>query len=98
MKVLVIPDVHLKPAIFDRATELMNEGAADRVVCLMDLPDDFQKEHQINLYELTFDRDQVSKGLPRDAMVLRQPRLKLCLGLPRDGVLNVCYKHRQQQA
>lgn len=56
MKVLVIPDVHLKPAIFDRATELMNEGAADRVVCLMDLPDDFQKEHQINLYELTFDR------------------------------------------
>ena len=56
MKVLVIHDIHLKPAIFDRASELLHEGAADRAVCLMDLPDDWKKEYQIELYEKTFDR------------------------------------------
>ena len=56
MKVLVIPDVHLKPSIFDRATVLLNEGAADRAVCLMDLADDFNQEYNITLYERTYDR------------------------------------------
>ena len=40
MKVLVIPDVHLKPWMFFQAAELMRTGAADRVVCLMDIADD----------------------------------------------------------
>ena len=56
MKVLVIPDVHLKPHIFDRADELLKEGKASRAVCLMDLPDDFNQEYNISLYEQTFDR------------------------------------------
>ena len=41
MKVLVIPDVHLKPWMFERADKIMEQGAAERAVCLMDIPDDF---------------------------------------------------------
>ena len=40
MKVLVIPDVHLKPQMFRQAAAIMNTRAADRAVCLMDIPDD----------------------------------------------------------
>ena len=55
MKVLVIPDVHLKPWMFDRATEIMKSGAAEKAVCLMDLPDDWGQEYNLGLYENTFD-------------------------------------------
>ena len=41
MKVLVIPDVHLKPQMFRQAVAIMNTRAADRAVCLMDIPDDW---------------------------------------------------------
>ena len=41
MKVMVIPDVHLKPWIFHRASELMKEIKPDRTVCLMDIADDW---------------------------------------------------------
>lgn len=39
MKIIVIPDVHLKPWMFERASELMDEEKLDGAVCLMDLPD-----------------------------------------------------------
>ena len=39
MKVLVIPDVHLKPVMFQQATVLMKRGIAERAVCLMDIPE-----------------------------------------------------------
>ena len=55
MRVLVIPDVHLKPWMFDRAAEIMNEGIAEKAVCLMDIPDDWGKERDLGLYEDTFD-------------------------------------------
>ena len=32
VKVLVIPDIHLKPWIFRRASELMNTGIAENAV------------------------------------------------------------------
>ena len=44
MRVLVIPDVHLKSWMFDRAIEIMKSGAAEKAVCLMDIPDDWYKE------------------------------------------------------
>ena len=56
MKVLVIPDVHLKPWIFDKADELIKDGSAERVVCLMDLADDWNMEFQIEEYKMTYDR------------------------------------------
>lgn len=55
MKLLVIPDVHLKPWMFERAAKIMGSGAADKAVCLMDIPDDWGKEYQLDLYEETFD-------------------------------------------
>ena len=50
MKVLVIPDVHLKPWIFSRASDLMKEKTADQVICLMDIPDDWNQQFNIDLY------------------------------------------------
>jgi len=55
MKVLVIPDVHLKPWMFERASELMKEGKAERAVCLMDIPDDWRQQFNLDLYINTFD-------------------------------------------
>ena len=55
MKILIIPDVHLKPWIFDRASELMKNGTADRAVCLMDIPDDWNQQLNIDLYIQTWD-------------------------------------------
>ena len=51
MKVLVIPDVHLKPRMFDRAAEILARGNASQAVCLMDLPDDWSQERNTALYE-----------------------------------------------
>ena len=56
MKVLVIPDIHLKTWIFDRAEKILKDGKADRAVCLMDIPDDWNMEFQIERYIETFDR------------------------------------------
>lgn len=56
MKVLVIPDIHLKTWIFDRAEKILIDGKADRAVCLMDMPDDWNMEFQIERYKETFDR------------------------------------------
>lgn len=56
MKLLVIPDIHLKTWIFDRAETILKAGKADRVVCLMDMPDDWDMEFQIERYKETFDR------------------------------------------
>ena len=55
MKVLVIPDIHLKPWMFQRAAKIMEQGTAERAVCLMDIPDDWNQEYNINLYVETFD-------------------------------------------
>ncbi len=55
MKVLVIPDVHLKPFLFTRAAELLREGAAERAVCLMDIPDEWGQQNNLDLYIRTFD-------------------------------------------
>lgn len=55
MKVLVIPDVHLKPWMFERASELMKETDIDRAVCLMDIPDDWRQEYNLDLYIRTYD-------------------------------------------
>lgn len=55
MKVLVIPDVHLKPYMFRQAADLLRQGAADQAVCLMDLPDDWGSSRQPDLYGQTYD-------------------------------------------
>lgn len=42
--------------MFDRATELMNYGMADKTVCLMDIPDEWGHRHDLDLYRETFDK------------------------------------------
>ncbi len=56
MKILVIPDVHLKPWIFDKASEILGSGAAEKAVCLMDIPDDWDQGFNPDLYAETFDK------------------------------------------
>ena len=55
MKVLVIPDVHLKPDMFHHAAKLLSSGIAEQAVCLMDIADDWYRQLHINLYEETYD-------------------------------------------
>lgn len=65
MKVLVIPDVHLKTWIFDKAENVLKSGKADRAVCLMDMPDDWDMEFQIDRYRAIYDRAiAFAKGYP----------------------------------
>ena len=55
MKTLVIPDVHLKPWMFERASELMKDNQISQAVCLMDIPDDWNQQFNLDLYAQTFD-------------------------------------------
>ena len=42
-KVFVIPDVHLKPWMFEKASEIVGKGSYDAVVMLGDLVDDVKR-------------------------------------------------------
>lgn len=55
MKVLVIPDVHLKPWMFTDAESVMTRTDPDKAVCLGDLVDDFECEHNAALYTETLE-------------------------------------------
>lgn len=55
MRVLIIPDVHLKPWMFERTSDLLNENVAEKAVCLMDIADDWNKEFDIALYAESYD-------------------------------------------
>ena len=54
MKVLVIPDVHLKPEILDQAMLIMENSDCERAVCVGDIADDWGCERNVELYEKTF--------------------------------------------
>ena len=53
MKVLVIPDVHLKPEVFDRAMEIMENSDCEMAVCVGDIADDWGCDGNVELYEKT---------------------------------------------
>ena len=55
MKVLVIPDVHLKPWMFDGA-EKVDAEKYDKIICLGDLVDDWNQQYNTDLYEETLQR------------------------------------------
>ena len=55
MKILVIPDVHLKPFMFEQAAQLMKNKEAELAVCLMDIADDWRQQYNIDLYIRTYD-------------------------------------------
>lgn len=55
-KILVIPDVHLKAWMFDRALEIMEREKIEQAVCLGDLVDDFDQEMNTGAYEGIFNK------------------------------------------
>ena len=54
-KILVIPDVHLKPWMFDKADEIPT-SKYDSIICLGDLVDDWGQENNESLYRETLER------------------------------------------
>jgi len=54
-RVLIIPDVHLKPWIFDMA-EKVNKESYDDIVVLGDLVDDWGMGSNLDIYKATLDR------------------------------------------
>lgn len=55
MKVLIIPDIHLKPWMFADADKIITKRMPDRVVCLGDLVDDWECENRVDLYQETLE-------------------------------------------
>ena len=55
MKILIIPDVHLKPWMFNAADEI-DKNKYDRIVCLGDLVDDWGQQFNTDLYDRTMQR------------------------------------------
>lgn len=72
MKLLVIPDIHLKPWIIENAMELMASGMFDNAVFLGDFVDDWGNESNLGLYEMTFDA--------LDKFLEKYPDTLICLG------------------
>lgn len=86
MKVLVIPDIHLKPWIFNEAEKLMKEGAAEKAVCLMDIADDWNMGYQIQLYEEAYDRAiKFAKDFPETLWCYGNHDISYVWGLPETG-------------
>lgn len=56
MQILIIPDVHLKPYIFDAAEILVNKYHFDKIIFIGDLVDDWHKSGNILLVKETIDR------------------------------------------
>ncbi len=53
-RILVIPDSHLKAFIFQDAAQLLDTKKADYAVCLMDIPDDWNQQYNLDLYDSMF--------------------------------------------
>lgn len=56
MRILVIPDVHLKPVMFDLADAIMDSGDVDMAIQMGDLVDDWGEEYNLSLYSRTLQR------------------------------------------
>lgn len=67
MKVLVIPDVHLKLWIFDEADKLIDKYNLDNAIFIGDLVDDWNKQNCIDLYKETIDRAELFKCMHKDS-------------------------------
>ncbi len=71
-KAFVIPDVHLKPWIFDKAEEYLSKTEYDHIIFLGDIVDDWHQGENLALYEETFDALIAFAG--------RHPNFLLCYG------------------
>ena len=71
-KVFVIPDVHLKPWMFERASEKISEADYNYIVLLGDMVDDWNQERNLELYSETFDA--------ADRFIEEHPNTLFCYG------------------
>lgn len=55
-RAVIIPDVHLKPRLFDIAEQVINSGNADFAIQLGDMVDDWGEGFNISLYGRTLQR------------------------------------------
>ena len=69
-RVFVIPDVHLKPWMFEKASELIAQGEYDHIVMLGDLVDDWDQERNLDLYAETFDAVVVRNEPDSDQVIV----------------------------
>ena len=70
MNVFVIPDIHLKPWIFERAIEFFENKFCDQAVVLMGIPGDWGKTYDIESYVATFDKAiEFAKAYPQTLWV-----------------------------
>lgn len=56
MRILVIPDIHLKAKIFDAADKILKSGLADGAIQMGDMVDDWGEEYNLSLYTRTLER------------------------------------------
>ena len=56
MRILVIPDIHLKTKIFDAADKILASGLADGAIQMGDMVDDWGEEYNLSLYTRTLER------------------------------------------
>lgn len=85
-KVLAIPDIHLKPRIFDRAAAILKSGQADLAVVLGDLVDDWDQYHNIDLYEHTLSRaESFAKEFPKTMWCYGNHDLSYIYRMPQSG-------------
>ena len=53
MNVFVIPDIHLKPWIVEKASKLIEDGCYEKIVMLGDFVDDWYQQRNLELYSET---------------------------------------------
>lgn len=86
MKVLVIPDVHLKPWIFDEAAKILDKGLAKKAVFLGDLVDDWEQEYNIELYNKTLNRAiKFARTYPKTLWCYGNHDLSYICGMQQNG-------------
>ena len=91
MKVLVIPDVHLKYWMFKRAAEIMRTHAVDKAVCLMDIPDNWNAEYDRQLYVDTFDASiEFQKKFPETLWCYGNHDVSYLWNRPESGYSKLC--------
>lgn len=56
MRILVMPDIHLKTKIFDAADKILESGLADGAIQMGDMVDDWGEEYNLSLYTRTLER------------------------------------------
>ena len=54
MKALLLPDIHLKPEMIEKAGELMRSGKYEICILLGDIPDDWEEGSNLALYAKTY--------------------------------------------